>query len=107
MVCEICGKNFEHKMYYGEYSNCCSGRCFTRKFWNNIMEEKDEHVIVDGTCYAIANTPTNGFCGFGGSRFKIKMFDAGEVIETNNLWCQGKIPEEYRDQFPDTAQFIV
>lgn len=107
MVCEICGKNFEHKMYYGEYSNCCSGRCFTRKFWNNIMEEKDEHVIVDGTCYAIANTPINGFCGFGGCRFKIKMFDTGEVIETDNLWYQGKIPEEYRNQFPDTAQFIV
>ena len=107
MICEICGKNFEYKMYYGEYSNCCSGRCFTRKFWNNIMEEKDEHVIVDGTCYAIANTPTNGFCGFGGCRFKIKMFGTGEVIETNNLWCQGKIPEEYRDQFPDPAQFFV
>lgn len=107
MVCIVCGKEFNCKRYYGEYSDCCSSECFTKKFWNNIVAEKNEHIIVDGTCYAIAPAPINGFYGFDGRKFKIKMFDTGEVIETNNLWCQGEIPEEYRYLLPNTAQFIV
>lgn len=107
MVCEICGKEFDDERYYGEYSDCCSSECFAKKFWNNIVAEKDKHIIVDGTCYAIAPAPINGFYGFGGRKFKIKMFGTGEVIETNNLWCQGEIPEEYRHLLPNTAQFIV
>lgn len=107
MICEICGKEFDGKTYYGEYSDCCSGKCFTKKFWNNIVAEKDEHIVVDGTCYAIAPAPINGFYGFDGRKFKIKMFDTGEVIETNNLWYQGKIPAEYREKLPNNAKFIV
>lgn len=107
MVCIVCGKEFNCKRYYGEYSDCCSSECFTKKFWNNIVEEKDEHVVVDGTCYAIAPAPINGFYGFGGRKFKIKMFDTREVIETNNLWCQGEIPAEYREKLPNNAKFIV
>ena len=106
MICIICGKEFDGKAYYGEYSDCCCHECFTKKFWNNIIAEKDEHIVVDGTCYAIATTPTNGSYGFGGRRFKIKMLDTGDVIETNNLWYQGEVPEEYRDLLPNTAQFI-
>ena len=107
MICEICGKEFDGKTYYGEYSDCCSGKCFTKKFWNNIVAEKDEHIVVDGTCYATAPAPINGFYGFDGRKFKIKMFDTGEVIETNNLWCQGEIPAEYREKLPNNAKFIV
>lgn len=106
MICIVCGTEFDGKAYYGEFSDCCCYKCFIKKFWNNIIAEKDEHIIVDGTCYAIAPAPINGFYGFSGSRFKIKMFDTGEVIETNNLWCQGKVPEEYRYLLPNTAQFV-
>lgn len=107
MICIVCGKEFDGKAYYGEYSDCCCHKCFTKKFWNNIVAEKDEHIVVDGICYAIAPAPINGFYGFGGRRFKIKMLDTGDVIETNNLWYQGAVPEEYRDLLPNTAQFIV
>ena len=106
MICIICGKEFDGKAYYGEYSDCCCYKCFTKKFWNNIIAEKDEHIVVDGTCYAIASSPINGFRGFGGRGFRIKMLDTGKVVTTNNLWCQGKIPEEYRHLLPNTAQFI-
>lgn len=106
MICIVCGKEFDHKMYYGEYSDCCSGECFTKKFWNNIIAEKNEHIIVNGTCYAIAPAPINGFYGFGGRRFKIKMLDTDKIVETNNLWCQGEIPEEYRHLLPNTAEFV-
>ena len=106
MICIVCGKEFDGKAYYGEYSDCCCHECFIKKFWNNIIAEKDEHIVVDGTCYAIVSSPINGFRGFGGRRFKIKMLDTGDVIETNNLWYQGEVPEEYRDLLPNTAQFI-
>ena len=107
MICVVCGKEFDGEVYCGEYSDCCCHKCFTKKFWNNIITEKDEHIVIDGSCYAIAPDPIDGFYGFGGRRFKIKMFDTGEVIETNNLWYQGKIPEEYRHLLPNTAQFVV
>ena len=34
MICEICGKNFEKELWGGEFSKCCSERCFTIKFWD-------------------------------------------------------------------------
>ena len=106
MVCEICGKNFEKELWGGEFSRCCSEHCFITKFWDGICEEKEEHVVINGVCYAIADKPVNGFLGYGGRKFKIKMFDTGEVIETNNLWCQGDVPEEYKSRLPNTAEFV-
>ena len=106
MICEICGKNFEKELWGGEFSRCCSEHCFTIKFWDGICEEKEEHVVINGVCYAIADEPVNGFLGYGGRKFKIKMFDTGEVIETNNLWCQGDVPEEYKYRLPNTAEFV-
>lgn len=106
MICEICGKNFEKELWGGEFSRCCSDRCFTIKFWDGICEEKEEHVVINGVCYAIADEPLNGFLGYGGRKFKIKMLDTGEVIETNNLWCQGDVPEEYKSRLPNTAEFV-
>lgn len=106
MVCEICGKNFENEVYCGRFKRCCSSECFDKKFWNDIEKEKDEHIFIDGVCYSIANEPVLGNFGFGGRKFKIKMLDDGRVIETNNLWCQGDVPEEYRLILPNTAEFV-
>lgn len=106
MTCIICGKEFGGEVYCGEYSDCCCRECFTKKFWNNIIAEKDKHIVVGGTCYAVATAPTNGFYGFDGRGFRIKMLDTGEVITTNNLWCQGEVPKEYRHLLPNTAQFV-
>ena len=106
MICEICGKNFENEVYIGRFKRCCSSECFYKKFWNDIEEEKDEHIFIDGTCYSIANEPIYGNLGYGGSKFKIKMFDDGRIIETNNLWRQGDVPEEYRSRLPNTAEFV-
>lgn len=106
MICEICGKTFDRRIYCGEYSDCCSGECFRKKFWNNIVEEKDEHIVIDEVCYAIADSPVNGFYGCGGRKFKIKMLDTGKIVETNNLWCQGDVPDEYKSLLPNTAEFV-
>ncbi len=42
--------------------------------------------------------------GFGGTKFKIKFTD-GRVVETNNLWHQGQIPERFWDLLPVNAEF--
>ncbi len=44
--------------------------------------------------------------GYGGSRFQVTFVcgpHAGTVIVTDNLWCQGGIPDEYRDRLPPNA----
>ena len=106
MICEICGSNFENEVYSGRFKKCCSSECFNKKFWNDIEQEKEEHIFINGVCYAIADKPIYGFVGYGGRKFKIKMLDTGKIIETNNLWCQGDVPEEYKSQLPDTAEFV-
>ena len=44
--------------------------------------------------------------GCAGRRFWIRFKD-GRVLTTNNLWCGGKVPDEFRKDFPDTAEFFV
>ena len=43
--------------------------------------------------------------GSNGRHYKIKMLD-GTIVETNDLWHQGTIPEEFREYLPDNAEFI-
>ena len=45
------------------------------------------------------------FRGYGGRGIKIKL-QTGEIIVTNNLWHNGKVPKEFRDRLPDNAEFI-
>lgn len=106
MLCEICGKEFDRPIYGGDSERCCSSECFTKKFWNDIEKEKEEHIFINGICYAIAEKPIFGLLGYGGRKFKIRMFEDGRIVETNNLWCQGDIPEEYRFRLPNTAEFV-
>ena len=44
--------------------------------------------------------------GFGGHEFYIRKFD-GTLIKSNNVWHQGKIPEHFRKDLPDTADFLT
>lgn len=110
MICEICGKKFNKPFYHSdEYKNICSSsECFHKKFWLEIIEEKDSHVIINGNCYYIDKThpmSDSDFRGYGGREFKIKLH-SGEVITTNNLWYNGEVPEEFRDRLPDNAEFV-
>ncbi len=71
------------------------------------MSEADEakRVIVDGQHYRLGSAHSGPFRGFGGRKFTI-VFHDGRVIETNCLWCNGAIPEEFREWLPDNAIFI-
>lgn len=46
-----------------------------------------------------------GFRGYGGRNFRIYFFE-GRVVETNNLWSQGDIPERFWDRLPDNARLV-
>ena len=34
-------------------------------------------------------------------------FKDGHTITTNNLWCHGTIPEDFRNKLPDNAEFYT
>jgi hypothetical protein len=107
LKCEICGKEINAS----SYSNAvlCSIKCFHTHFWREIIAEKEKHIIIHGNCYCdggnIENPRSTAFVGFSGRRFWIRFFD-GHEITTNNLWTQGEIPEEFREQLPDNAEFF-
>lgn len=56
--------------------------------------------------YTVQPTPRKDYprrwWGHGGRRFRFRMHDGVEV-ETDNLWFQGDIPTDYRDQLLDNA----
>lgn len=103
MNCKICGKEIAESRYMTDI--LCSENCFEKNFWNEIIAEKDKYIIINNTCYRDGGkTPGNYFKGFGGRRFYIRYFD-GREITTDNLWCQGDIPEEYQDILKNEAEF--
>lgn len=98
-VCKICGK--EH--------NDSEDICFDCNFWSKkLLQDKENPeriAIIDGTHYFIGDEDSqSGFRGFGGARFQIEFNDGRKVV-TTNLWCQGDIPEFWRNKFPDNAKF--
>lgn len=103
MKCSICGKEISKSLFNGAI--LCSDECFNKDFWNKIVLNKQNHIIVNGLCYCDAGDAPNGkYLGYAGRRFYIR-FNDGHEITTNNLWYQGKIPDEYRSQLPDNAVF--
>lgn len=109
MECIICGKEIEESIIYGVA--LCSDECFTTDFWNEKVEwketRKDVIVRVNGVHYTIDHDESGdpSWRGHGGAKFNIKFFDGREVT-TTNLWCQGSIPEAFREKLPDNAEFI-
>lgn len=108
MKCEICGKEIEESKYTDTV--VCSSTCFGKKFWKDIIVEKEKYIIIHGKCYYDAGNVENPLphwpIGHGGRRFWIK-FNNGTVATTNNLWYRGEIPEEFRKELPDTAEFYL
>lgn len=81
----------------------------TREFWQQKLlddaADPDRVAIIDGVHYYIDDEDDNSrFRGFDGAKFVIRFHDGREVT-TTNLWCQGNIPDEFRDLFPNNADF--
>lgn len=68
-------------------------------FAKRSVRVKGEHFLIEPES---SDFPMRGF---GGGRFLIHFKD-GRLVETTNLWSQGKIPEELRKRIPDNAEFL-
>lgn len=63
--------------------------------------------VIKGWVYSVnmadrRSHPT-GARGFGGREGRFLLFDEKIVVASRNVWCAGKVPEHFRDRFPDTA----
>ena len=107
MKCEICGKEMSHPCYAGEYAGVCN-QCFNAKFWQLIVAEKDHHLVAEGECYSLGDedAPAREPRGHDGRKFTYEDLATGEQHTTTNLWYQGDVPPEFRDQLPDTVRFV-
>lgn len=107
--CAICGREMKSPAYCsGDFHDVCP-KCFEHRFWDVIVEEKCEHLIVDGTCFSVG--PVNDgsrIRGFGGSLFKwVWLDDPTEAVQrSTNVWYNGVIPESHRSQLPDNARWV-
>jgi hypothetical protein len=73
--------------------------------------DSQERVIrCNGNHYTIGPEPPSlrhidqSLLGHGGARFRFRLLDSGEIIESHNVWHQGRIPVEYRRLLPDNAE---
>lgn len=98
--------------------------CFNCDFWQEKVLWKLNHddavsrgaplskleleiAIINGVHYVIHDKVANpGWIhGYGGRLFRVHWFD-GRAKESNNVWCQGRIPDHFRERLPDTAEFL-
>ncbi len=109
--CVECGGT-DRATYVGETRERMLSRslCFTCLFWLDRIDAQSnpKACIINGQSYQDAGRRSGGYrdsLGFGGREFRIEFFD-GRVLETNNLFSQGDVPERFRDRLPDTARFV-
>jgi DNA-directed RNA polymerase subunit RPC12/RpoP len=105
-ICPSCGKSYVRRHTQDSY---IGNNCFDCSFWLGKADYpdymKNHQVIINGEHF-MAYAETDGIVrGFGGRRFKIQFFD-GRIVETNNLWGQGPIPDQFRSRLQDNAVFL-
>lgn len=110
-LCKSCGSIFGTNYHEIGKDLREKNLCFTCNFWEGIIQDfnkSEKHIVVDGVKYTIGpeKTPEFGFRGYGGSLFIIKFLNSDRVTKTTNLWCQGDVPERFRERLPDNAKFI-
>lgn len=82
--------------------------CFTCDFWANQAQlhrkEPNKRFMIKGVSYSIGPEDAGAMRGHGGCKFSILY--KGEIIETTNMWCQGRVPEHFGAELPDTAELV-
>lgn len=103
-ICSLCGKLFEENSAKGYTENVMRDKlyCFICAHWEIIASYYDNPLIIDGVRYSLGPGSSGGMAG---RKFEIEFFD-GRKVTTNDLWCQGEIPESFRSRIPDTARFL-
>lgn len=109
MKCAICGREMAKPMYGGDFKDVCN-RCFDDRYWQLILAEKEQHLVIEGECYYKGEENEHGLPrGFNGREFQYIMLDdpTETVHSCTNLWLNDRVPEKYRDQLPDNARWAV
>jgi hypothetical protein len=98
--------------------------CFTCNFWVNMIEtdkKRDSFLVIqhrssltghverwhysyDADQPMVTDTPRHCL-GHGGALFNIKFHD-GREVQTNNLWCQSTIPNQFWNEFPVNGELV-
>lgn len=114
-ICKICGTVEEPTRWIPKMEKQLKERtlCFGCNHWETQrlldQTERGEHqwAVINGVHYVfLPHTGLEWPRGMGGVNHKIQ-FNDGTIVECDNVWCQGNIPEGYwRNIFPDNAKFI-
>ena len=108
-ACEVCGKpGNSYCRLDGKGTDIRCGECFSDDFWRDKLAGKDDPAVarIEGCHYVIGDKAEPGrWNGFGG-RWHTIRFNDGRVVKTCDLWTQSKIPDRWREQLPDNAEFI-
>lgn len=110
-ICKECGK--EETLRWIPERNAellANQECFSCNHFLSILRRKDQSDCfrIKGTHYMAApesKQMPKQFRGFGGRLFKIVPFDGRPAFLSDNVWCQGEIPEHLRSRMPDNASF--
>jgi len=117
-TCTICGRRYtEHFLACPELAVMKREHvCFTCAFWKvwvRCNTGDPSWLRIGGVSYYVTSTLQPGERaeyhpgkGFGGQEFFIET-DGDRLIRTDNLWCQGNMPEWIREDYPDNARFIT
>ena len=113
--CSYCGTPIEEKDWH---KDCTvpkimkdKGFCYICAFWQEKIDLADENtLVVDGVrfqCSLVDRSVVKGFLGCGGVDMYFQMLDnPNDVRHYNNCWCQGDIPEIWKDKIPNNARKI-
>lgn len=79
--------------------------CHTCGIWTSRLDlnTATDAVFANGRMYSIGNgRGPKSVHGFGGAEWVITFTD-GRIVETDDLWDGGEVPEWFRDRFPTNA----
>ena len=102
-ICSLCEDLYEESIAKGGIEDRMreDHLCFGCSQWS-IRAEGENPLVIDGMRYSLG---TGNSGGMAGRKFVIEYF-SGEIVETHDLWCQGEVPEYFREEIPDTAEFL-
>lgn len=109
-ACRKCGKITNDANHYILKDHTV---CFNCEFFFKKIEEykAGKILIIDGAAYSDGgyreSVRHSWELGFGGREFYYRKFTDPEdqFTRTNNMWGCGFIPEHFKDELPDNAEF--
>lgn len=110
IICRFCGKEEQPERWSNKSYLLLHRCCHECGYWieiiifDEILNRRGEWwraVVVGGHHYRThkgLNTP--------GHRWVVQNMATEQVVFSNDLWYQGKIPQRWRQQLPDNARFL-